>query len=136
MVNNHWAKYKIEKSFTKPSLFHAKLENISDRDQALAIKGVTVGVPRDKFPQLAQDEYYWTDLIGKKVYNLDKQLLGNVTSLMDTGANSVLVIKHEDQQQRLIPFVGKYVIDVDVKNEQIIVDWGLDWWWVFFAMQQ
>ena len=71
------------------------------------------------------DEYYWTDLIGLKVINRQQELIGTVDSLMDTGAHSVLVVAGE--RQHLIPFVANYVIDVDMQNKCIYVDWGLDY---------
>ena len=94
-------------------------------DQALALRGAIVSVSRDDFPQLAADEYYWTDLIGLKIINKQQELIGIVESLMDTGANSVLVVKGE--KQHLIPFVANYVINVDTQNKCISVDWGLDY---------
>lgn len=125
-INNSWTSYKIEKFFTKSDILHVKLAQINTRDQAIGLRGVTVGVLRSKFPELAQDEYYWTDLIGLSVCNLSQQLLGTVENLLETGANSVLVIKNEDQQY-LVPFVGNYIINVDMEKGQIIVDWGLDY---------
>ncbi|MBP9742668.1 MAG: ribosome maturation factor RimM [Burkholderiales bacterium] len=125
-INSKWANYKIEKFFLKSDILHVKLADINTRDQAIALRGVTIGVLRSKFPTLAQDEYYWTDLIGLTVSNLSQQLLGTVDDLMETGANSVLVIKNEDQQY-LVPFVGSYIINVDMEKRQIIVDWGLDY---------
>ena len=52
--------------------------------------------------------------------------LGKVTSLIETGANDVLVVT-EGKQERLLPFVGHVVKDVDVAAGRINVDWEADW---------
>jgi 16S rRNA processing protein RimM len=74
----------------------------------------------------AQDEYYWADLIGLAVVNLQDQPLGRVTSLIETGANQVLVVA-DGERERLLPFVEHVVGKVDVPGGVIRVDWDLDW---------
>ena len=55
---------------------------------------------------------------------LDAVDLGKVTSLMETGANDVLVVKAEDGQERLIPFIRDSVIThVDLQAGTMTVDW-------------
>ena len=117
---------KIEKSFARDGVFHAKLAGVDDRDSAFALKGTIVAVDREEFPDLDEDEFYWVDLIGLNVINVQGESLGVVKDLMETGANDVLVAKLE-QEERLIPFVAQYVVKVDMQNKQIIVDWGLDY---------
>lgn len=117
---------KIEKSFARDGVFHAKLAGVDDRDAAFALKGTIVAVDREEFPDLDEDEFYWVDLIGLSVINVQGESLGIVKDLLETGANDVLVAKLE-QEERLIPFVAQYVVKVDMQNKQIIVDWGLDY---------
>jgi len=124
--SQNWSTKKIESSFARDGIFHAKFEGVNDRDAAFALKGKTIAVPRDQFPDAEEDEYYWVDLIGLEVLNLDNEYLGKVTELMETGANDVLVVK-DDKLQRLIPFVARHVTKVDLQQKQIIVDWGLDY---------
>ncbi|MBP6562615.1 MAG: ribosome maturation factor RimM [Neisseriaceae bacterium] len=103
-----------------------KLVGVEDRDQAEALKGYTIFVPRSAFAPTEEDEYYWTDLIGLSVVNQEQVVLGTVTNLMQTGANDVLVLKG-DQGQVLIPFVSAYVLDVKLAEQTILVDWDLDY---------
>lgn len=117
---------KIEKSFVRDGIFHAKFEGIDNRDAASALKGAIVAVARKEFPDLADDEYYWVDLIGLQVVNLESELLGTVTSLIETSASDVLVVE-DGKAKRLIPFVKRHVAQVNIENKQITVDWGLDY---------
>ena len=104
----------------------AKLVGIEDRDQAHALKGYAVAVPRDAFAPTEEDEYYWADLVGMKVTNQQQAVLGEVVDLMQTGAHDVLVVKGE-YGQKLIPFVEQFILDVNEETKDITVDWGTDY---------
>ena len=112
----------------------ATLVDVSGRDAAEALKGATVQVPRSAFPELSEDEYYWSDLIGMDVVNLQGDALGKVTDMMHNGAQSILRITPvADQaaegkpQERLVPFVDQFVKQVDMAGKKITLDWGLDY---------
>jgi 16S rRNA processing protein RimM len=100
----------------------ARLEGCDDRDQAAALVGMRISVPRDRLPPPAQDEYYWADLEGLFVSTLDGIGLGQVDHLFSTPGNDVLVVKGE--RERLIPFIwGQVIKDVDLEQGLIRVDW-------------
>ncbi len=126
LLNGSWLTYNLEDFFAKDDIFHAKLSNISDRDQAIALKGVTVGIWRSQLPAPQGDEYYWVDLIGLTVMNLRQETLGIIDNLMETGGNTVLIVKSPDKEH-LIPFVKHYVQDVDFNAKKVVVDWELDY---------
>ena len=117
---------KIEKSFVKNDIWFVLFSGKNSRNDAEALIGSTVAISRKDFPETAEDEYYWVDLIGHQVINQQQQVLGIVDSLMETGATSVLVVQGSEKKH-LIPFVAAYVINVDMQNKRIIVDWGLDY---------
>jgi 16S rRNA processing protein RimM len=100
---------------------------------AEALKGAAVHVSRREFPELPEDEYYWSDLIGMDAVNLEGEALGKVTDMMHNGAQSILrlaPVPHEGIEQpseRLIPFVDQFVKTVDLEAKKITVDWGLDY---------
>jgi len=103
----------------------ARLEGVEDRDQAIALRGMKVTVPREVFPRAPKGHYYWADLVGLKVYTVDAVDLGVVTGLLETGANDVLEVKGD--RERLIPFVmGPYVKEVDLDAGRMTVDWDPD----------
>ncbi|WP_280152452.1 ribosome maturation factor RimM [Piscinibacter sp. XHJ-5] len=111
----------------------AQAHDVADRAGAEALKGARVFVPRSSFPTADADEYYWVDLIGLSVVNLQGEHLGIVTGLLDTGPHSVLRIAPEgadagdEAAERLVPFVAAYVAAVSLDDRRITVDWGLDY---------
>lgn len=103
----------------------ASVDGVSDPEAARALRGADVLVDRDAFPAAADGEYYWVDLIGLAVRNLEQTALGTVHDLMATGANDVLIVRGD--RERLIPFImGHTVQRVDLKSGELLVDWDED----------
>jgi 16S rRNA processing protein RimM len=117
----------------------AQLVGVAGRDAAEALKGSAVQISRKHFPSLADGEFYWVDLVGLEVENLQGEHIGIVADLMDNGAHPILrvavAVKPEPgvaegkpgQQELLIPFVEQYVKTVDRSAKKIVADWGLDY---------
>lgn len=104
----------------------AAFAEAGDRNAAEALQGMYVGAPREALPAPAEDEYYWHDLIGLAVYNERDEALGTVSGLLSTGAHDVLQVREGDDE-RLIPFVAAYVLEVDLAARRVKVAWERDW---------
>ena len=120
-----WQAYPVAETRMHGGGLVARLEGVEDRDAAFRLCGLEIAVPRDELPTPAQDEYYWADLIGLEVRNLQGEVLGRIQALLETGANDVLVVRGECE--RLLPYVPTVVLKVDVAGGQMIVDWGVDY---------
>jgi len=103
----------------------ARLEGIEDRDRAKSLIGVEIAVRREQLPKPKRGEYYWVDLEGLKVVNLEGVELGTVSHLFETGANDVLVVT-DGERERWIPFTKDAVKKVDLAAHEICVDWDAD----------
>ncbi len=103
----------------------AKLEGVEDRAAAQSLKGTPIGLKRSQLPQAKHGQYYWADLVGLQVVNLDGAELGTVKNLFATGANDVLRVQGE--RERLIPFIPHVVREVNLGEGVMRVDWGLDY---------
>ena len=103
----------------------ASFPGVEDRDAAEALRGSEVWVPRSALPPARPGEYYWVDLEGLRVVNLDGADFGTVSHLFATGANDVLVAVGD--RERMIPFVEPdYVRSVDFDAGVVTVDWDAD----------
>ncbi|MDU8925216.1 ribosome maturation factor RimM [Pasteurellaceae bacterium LIM206] len=106
-----------------------KLKNINDREIAQTLANTEIGVDFSVFPALEEGDYYWHDLIGCTVVNLQGYQMGTVSEMMETGANDVLVVRASrkdafGKQERLIPFLYEQVVKrVDLTTKTIEVDW-------------
>ncbi|MFT5609636.1 MAG: 16S rRNA processing protein RimM [Polaribacter sp.] len=71
----------------------AQIEGVNDPDQAIALNGHSIWVKQADLPALPTGQFYWQQLIGLRVSNTMSQDLGVIESVLETGANDVLVIK-------------------------------------------
>lgn len=121
-----WREFKVQECNVHTKVLVARLEGITDRTAAEKCKGLLVAVPRSSLPAQAENEYYWSDLIGMKVVNLQGEELGLVESLIETGANDVLCVRNESGEI-LIPFLAQVVQQVSLDEKLIRVDWQADY---------
>jgi 16S rRNA processing protein RimM len=106
-----------------------RLQGVDDRDVAASYVGAEIRVSISAMPTLPKGEYYWHQLEGLKVFTNfgGKQLLGQVDHLLETGANDVLVVHacegSIDKQERLLPYVKQFVLEIDLAAGEMLVDW-------------
>ena len=100
----------------------ARLEGIESIDAARTLIDAEIAVKRAQLPKLKRGEYYWSDLEGMRVVNVEGAELGTVSHLFATGANDVLVVK-DSERERLVPFTKDAVKKVDLEAREIRVDW-------------
>ena len=128
-VMERWQQTAVEATEVHGDHLVAKLAGCCDRDAAALLKGRVIAVPREAFAPAAAGEYYWADLIGLAVRNAEGQDFGVVTTMLETGANDVMVVRlgEDAKSERLIPFITSVIKRVDVASSVIEVDWGLDY---------
>ena len=136
---------KIVASRPQGSTVVAQLESVPDRDQAEAMKGYTVWVPRADFPPADDDEYYWVDLIGCRLFGEqdgNSALIGQVVDVVDNGAHAVLRVARAElsadedlvflQTEKgkplevLVPFVAAHVHTVDLAARRLDSNWPVE----------
>ncbi len=102
----------------------AQLKNVACRDIAERLIGSKIWVPENDLPVLTDGEYYWHQLIGLSVEN-KTQTIGTIRTIMETGANDVLVCDNIEQGKEdvLIPYVATAVLSVDLDKKIMKVDW-------------
>lgn len=129
--NAHWAAHRPEDCLVSGKHIIVKLKEYNDRLSVMALRGQQIAVPRSHLPPLpenGENGYYWSDLIGSNVFDLNGDLLGRVTGLLKTGANDALQIQGpEGKQELLIPFIDSVITRVNLSSKEITVDWGIDY---------
>jgi 16S rRNA processing protein RimM len=116
-----WTAYRIEASGRSGGQLTAKLSGIEDRDQAQALRGAQVCVPRSELPQHDDKDFYRADLIGCEVVNLAGVRLGTVQHFVETPAQVLMVVRGE--QEYWVPAVPQHLRRVDLLARQVVVDW-------------
>lgn len=120
--NGEWTQLSVDRVKPHRNGFVAQVDGIDDRDVALRYSGKSIGVEDSTLPEAGEDEFYWKDLIGIVVEDRAGTVLGEVSGLIETGANDVIVVR-SGSGEVLIPFVRHVVITVDLERRRIVVDW-------------
>jgi len=127
-----WKAVKVIDGRPQGKTIIARLEGFDDPESAGLLTGAEVAIDRAVLPDAIEGEYYWADLIGLKVMDVQGKQLGVVLRLFETGANDVLVLADEREgvksgSELLIPWVMKDVIvEVNLRDKLISVDWDPD----------
>ena len=99
----------------------ARVSGITTKEEADALKGVTLHVDRKRLPRLPDDEFYHADLIGLEVRDPGGKLLGTVRAVHNHGAGDLLEIAGAGHDL-LLPFTLAVVPTVDLAARRIVAD--------------
>ena len=119
--------YLIEQGKKLNNKIIVKLEKIDDRTTAEFLINSKIQILRSDLPKLTNESYYWSDLEGLNVLNSEDNMIGKIESLIETGANDVMVINGSKNKRVLIPFVMHEIIkEVNVELNYIKIDWPIE----------
>ena len=97
-----------------------RFAEIDDRDVAKGLTNQMWFESRDVFPELADDEVYYTDLIGLVVRTVEGEIVGRVKDVLDIGPSDILVIDR-DGQEVMVPNVDEFVRSMDLDAGEITI---------------
>lgn len=122
-----WRQLQVDQWRRHGSGLVAHIVGVDDRDIARQLCQRDILAPLAELPQLPRGEYYWRDLIGLRVVTVSGVDLGVVGSLLETGANDVLVVAADgqscDDRERLLPYSDNVVVEVDLSAGQLRAEW-------------
>ena len=98
----------------------ARAREIETREQAEALRGLRLYIPRDILPEPEEDEFYVTDLIGLSVETPDGEPLGRVKEVRDFGAGDLLEIQPPTGATWYLPFTREAVPEVRMAEGKVI----------------
>jgi 16S rRNA processing protein RimM len=110
---------------TGKNMFVARVKGVSDRESAQALNGTQLFVTRDVLPVPEEEEFYYADLMGLRVENERREVLGSVIALHNFGAGDILEIAPPpdaaDKITAMLAFTRALVPIVDVARGRIVV---------------
>ena len=100
----------------------ARVEGVTDRTAAEALKGLKLCVVRDQLPEPDEDEWYYSDLIGLDAVDLAGVVIGKVVAMHDFGAGDLMELKLSGQKNtELIAFNKTTVPKIDIDTGRVTV---------------
>ena len=93
-------------------------DNINDVEK---YRKKSLYVTRENAVKLKKNEYFIADLIGLQAESDEGEDLGELSDVLQTGANDVYVLSKEGTDDLLLPAIKECVKEVDLENGKIIV---------------
>jgi len=98
----------------------ARASEIETREQAEALRGLKLYIPREVLPEPEADEFYVTDLIGLSVETIEGEPLGRIREVRDFGAGDILEIQPPTGPSWYLPFTREAVPEVRIAERKVI----------------
>lgn len=97
-----------------------RAQEVETREQAEALRGLNLYIPRDILPEPEEDEFYVTDLIGLAVETPQGEPLGRVKNVQDFGAGDLLEIEPPEGAAWYLPFTKEAVPEVRLAEGRVV----------------
>jgi 16S rRNA processing protein RimM len=98
-----------------------QLAGVEDREAADALRGTDVYGETQALSPLPEGEFYWYQLVGCRVEDLEGRVLGVVESLWDAGGHDLLVLKDAQDGQLLVPTTREVLQEIDLEQQLLRV---------------
>jgi 16S rRNA processing protein RimM len=98
----------------------ARAEQVATREEAEALRGLRLYIPRAVLPEPEEDEFYVADLIGMTVVSPAGDALGQVRDVRDFGAGDLLEVQPPEGESWWLPFTKDAVPDVRAAERTIV----------------
>lgn len=107
---------------TAPGVLVTRIEGISTKEEADALKGARLWADRARLPEPDDEEYYHADLIGLEARDPGGALVGRVKAVLNHGAGDMLEITRAGDESLLVPFTRASVPVVDIAAGRLVID--------------
>ena len=102
----------------KSQLLRVSVEGIKSEKQSEIMIGKSVYLPLDQLPKLADDQFYFHEIIGFEVIDSLQRPIGIIKGVNDASSQVLLEVEHNDRQI-LIPLVDELIKQLDKQQKQI-----------------
>ena len=100
----------------------ANVTGIASRDEAEALRGMRLYLPRSVLPKTEAEQYYHADLLGLEAVLADGTAVGRVRAIYDFGAGDTLELERQGGPPVLVPFTRAIIPVVELAQKRLVVD--------------
>ncbi|MCE2516893.1 MAG: 16S rRNA processing protein RimM [Alphaproteobacteria bacterium] len=118
----HGGSFELRVQGISKGLVMTRIDGVTSRDDAEALKGERIYVTRAQLPDAAEEEVYQSDLIGLDAIDPGLGVVGRITAVFDFGAGEMLEVKRPQGKPVLLPFGGAIPITIDDDGVHLAVD--------------
>lgn len=96
-----------------------KLKDCDTIEDAQALAGWTLSVPREEFKKLPEGDFYRFEIVGLEVFDEEGRHYGKVTSIIPTGSNDVYVVS-DGEKEILLPMIDQVIKKIDLNEQKLV----------------
>ena len=112
----------IEKSsFQRGSELRVRFEDVKTEQDADAILKKEVYLPLDLLPKLSGDKFYFHEIIGFSLLDVNYGTIGTIESINDSTAQALFIVS-DGEDEILVPMVKDFIKKIDRKKREVLVE--------------
>jgi len=112
----------IEKSsFQRGRELRIRFEDVKTEQDAEAILKKEVYLPLELLPKLSGEKFYFHEVIGFSLLDVNLGAIGIIESINDSTAQALFIVS-DGEDQILVPMVEDFIIKVDRKKREVLVE--------------
>ena len=120
-VRNEVLVLTVEKSRQNGKFVLLQFKGLDSINDVERFRGGKLYVDRRDAIPLEEGEYFVADLVGMDVYTEDGARLGELTDVLETGANDVYAVRLEQGKEVLIPAIPDCVLEINLEEKRMTV---------------
>ena len=113
--------YFIEYQKISGDKMFVRLQDVNNMEQAVTFLGKAVFLPNELMPQLAEDEFYYQDIVGFKLIDIIKGEIGEISDVLEYPTQAVIQVM-KDGKEVLIPIHDDIIQKVNKKAKTLTVN--------------
>jgi 16S rRNA processing protein RimM len=111
---------RVERCWAHGRHFVLKLAGIDSITQAETLRDAELRIPESELAALPAGSYYYHQLAGLRVVDTRGEPLGLVASVMETGAETRVLVLEGPHGETLLPFAADFVKSVDLAGGTLV----------------
>ncbi|GAC43100.1 ribosome maturation factor RimM [Paenibacillus popilliae] len=111
----------VERARPQKNVYIIKFKNFDNINDVERYKGWILYVTAAQQKELAENEYYYHEIIGCRVVTDEEKELGVISEILAPGANDVWVVQPAKGKPILLPAIPDVILDVDIVGKLVKV---------------
>lgn len=98
-----------------------KVQEVTDMDQAEALRGRTIVLRPEELPPLPEGQFYVRDIIGFAVVSPAGDPIGTVKDVISPGPTDVFVVAPSEGEDILVASIAENIKKIDWDQKQVVM---------------